>query len=1229
MTPTLFCPVSLTCDRSKNQKFISSSFLLEATAVVIEAPMADIVLSPLLQVIFDRLASPVLQKLGDSWDLKDNFQKLQGLLPIIQALLEDAEEQQVRNKAVRMWLSKLKDAADDAEDVLDELAVKGVLEDSGALELLLFGEDELRKMLQRLEMTAVEGLQLHLREGARVDSPIDKRETSSFVIESEVYGREEDKEKIVMLLSCETTQGGNVSFIPIIGMGGLGKTTLAQLAYNDARVNQRFDVKFWIFVSDHFDAKKIMKSAIESATNSTCDFLELDVLQSKLWGLLHKKRYLLVLDDLWNEDQDEWDKLRPFFRSGVDGSKIIVTTRSKKVGLLIDGPTFPYYLKGLPEDDCWNLFKKRAFYQGEEEEYPNLFPIGKSIVKKCGGVPLAAKTLGSLMRFKREEREWLFVQNSELWNLDACQSGLIPALGLSYFHLPPHLKRCFVFCAIFPKYYDIKKEKLIHLWMAEGLILSAEGGKPPEDIGNDYFNDLLWMSFFQDVDSCNDGGITGYRMHDIIHDLARSVAGKGSLILEHGLPASSLASTRRSSVVSDFKTSTIPEALYEAKHLRTLLLFPGGGFVETPHKLFSSFKYLRVLDLNGCGLIRLDESIGGLRCLRYIDLSYTHVKSLPDTIYDLCRLQTLNLFNCYNLVALPDIRKLKSLRHLIITGCEALTGMLPYIPFTERQMLTYVSHFEASFHHPLHTLPLFIVGGLLDLVLLGRLNLQGELKITQLENVRSADAAKKAKLVKKESLESLGLYWGNNYHGLDLYPLVEANIARFSSGPSKGQLHSSRPSRGCELDATLGEEVIKCLQPHQNLKQLFVNGYPGIRFPYWTLPNLIGVDLINFKNCEHLPVLGNLQSLKTLSLSGMAAVMRIGMEFYGGGTQRPFPSLKELVLEGFPNLEEWLSADDEYAFPRLRKVIVNKCPRLTAMPLFRSLQHLELRDCNPMILKSIENLKYLLILAIEKVPELYSLSGRLLARNSLLTSLEIISCPNLCSLPSELGNLTSLKSLIIRWCEELSSLPQDLQNLKALESLEISDCHSMVSLPNHGIGSLSSLRTLSIENCSNLVSLSTSFQHLTSLECLTIMYCPSLGSLPEGVQHLSALRSLSLLSCPELLSLPEGLQYVTTLQSLEIRSCPGLTVLPEWVENLASLRSLSISDCYNLKCLPKGLKVLSALQHLSIQDCPELQERCKQESGEDWLNIVHIPHIHIGSPEYRQSTAASSSSGGN
>ncbi|XP_026420380.1 putative disease resistance protein RGA3 [Papaver somniferum] len=287
------------------------------------------------------------------------------------------------------------------------------------------------------------------------------RETTSYADEPAVYGRDEDMDYIVNLLLNDADgndrEERDVSVCAIVGMGGLGKTTLAQKVYHDIRSTDYFEVKCWICVSDNFNPKIFVKTILESLGDEVAhDKHTMDLLQSRLQKRLDGKRFLVVLDDVSSEDQGPWETLRTSLCCGRKGSFIVVTTRLQTVASIMS--TLPHYSPNpLSEEDCWTLFKQRAFMCNEEKNYPELEAVGMEIVKKCCGIPLAAKALGGLLRFKREKNQWLNVKDSQIWKL---YGDALPALQLSYKHLSSQLKQCFAYCSIYPKHYQIKKRRI-------------------------------------------------------------------------------------------------------------------------------------------------------------------------------------------------------------------------------------------------------------------------------------------------------------------------------------------------------------------------------------------------------------------------------------------------------------------------------------------------------------------------------------------------------------------------------------------------------------------------------------------------------------------------------------------------------------------------------------------------------------------------------------------------
>ena len=362
----------------------------------------------------------------------------------------------------------------------------------------------------------------------------------------EVYGRNDDKQRIINMLLRDDPAAPDVSVVPIVAMGRMGKTTLAKLVYDDAETTEMFNLKAWVCVSDQFDAMRITKSILNLVMphdQSSTDSLDFHQIQEKLMEALKGKKFLLVLDDMWNANHNDWCALRAPFSSGARGSKIIVTTRDREVAKIMGGEENLQELNKLSDEQCWLVFKKHSLI---DDQSP-LASVGKEIVKRCGGLPLAARLLGSLLCTERRQEEWDAVLASPIWE---SKSNIIPALRLSYNYFPPHLKRCFAYFSIFPADYEFNKEDLILLWMAEGFIQQSDKIEQ-EDLGYRYFLELLSKSFFQ----LSTSNTSRFVMHDLIHDLANSVAKETCLHLDGQLEndpqqKSIFESVRHSSYVS-------------------------------------------------------------------------------------------------------------------------------------------------------------------------------------------------------------------------------------------------------------------------------------------------------------------------------------------------------------------------------------------------------------------------------------------------------------------------------------------------------------------------------------------------------------------------------------------------------------------------------------------------------------------------------------------------------
>ncbi|CAN6696600.1 unnamed protein product [Malus baccata var. baccata] len=852
--------------------------------------------------------------------------RLKVKLMTLKAVLNDAEEKQIVDRDVGMWLDELKHAVIDTEDLVDEIDTEvsrcKAKDQTKKTQVWNFPSTSRKRfnykgmngrikvLFNKLEDLANQIDILRLREGV-VGGKVSRRTPTTSVVEDGfcTYGRDGDKEKLKdLLLLSDNESSSNFSVVPIVGMGGVGKTTLAQLLYNDEQVKEHFDTHAWVCVSEQYDALRVIKTLTEEITKKACDILEMNYLEVQLREQLRGKRFLLVLDDLWNEKYGDWDRLRTLFTYGAKGSKVIVTTRSELVASIVHNTIPIHDLEKLSDGDCWLLLAKHAFRNENPGAHPDLVEIGKEIARKCNGLPLAAKTLGGLLSCNLDYKDWNHILNSNLWDPPHADS-VLPSLRLSYHYLPAHLKRCFAYCSIFPKDYEFEKENVILLWMAEGLIPQPESEKAMEEVGERYFNELLTRSLFQRprLDQ------PSFTMHDLINDLAMFVSGEFCLRLDQKNSHEVPKRVRHLSYMrGTFDTSPKFEPLEGVKCLRTfypvsLAPYHRWDYDYVSNKVLDDLlpaqKCLRAFSLSRYkNITQLPDSIGNHMHLRYIDLSYTAIKSLPDTVCTLYNLQTLLLLGCSSLVELPaNMWKLIHLRHLDIGETKI------------KEMPVHMGRLKS-----LRTLTAFVLGkstgsSIAELRELSHLG--GKISILNLQNVVGAIDAL---LKDKKDLNEVELSWGD----------VVSN------------------------DSVKERYVLERLQPSVNLVKLTIRCYGGISFPNWvgdsSFSNLQVMRLSDCGNCSSLPPVGQLPALKELYVERMNVVKSVGGELYGGN--QPFQCLEKLEFGEMPEWEEWLpspSGGESPDFPRLQELILRECPKLigdlpTHLP---SLKTLDVSEC--------------------------------------------------------------------------------------------------------------------------------------------------------------------------------------------------------------------------------------------------------------------------------------------
>uniref|UniRef100_A0A0D9V0U4 Uncharacterized protein n=1 Tax=Leersia perrieri TaxID=77586 RepID=A0A0D9V0U4_9ORYZ len=1106
----------------------------------------SMLLGPLIAMVNRQVSNYLLQQYQELDGMEEQLTILERKLPAILDVIVDAEEQGTHRPGVSAWLKALKSVAYKANDIFDEFKYEALRREANrrgyygnlSINLVLANNPlvfryrmskKLRKIVRSIEVLVADMNAFGFKYRPQMPTSKQWRQTDSIIIDSEnIVSREEEKQHIVNLLLANGTNR-NAMVLPIIGMGGLGKTTFAQIIYNDPEIQKHFQLRRWVCVLDDFDITSIANK-ISMSTEKECENA-LEKLQQEVRG----KRYLLILDDVWNHDADKWAKLKYCLQQyGGVGSAILMTTRDQSVAQLM-GTTKAHQLVRMEKEDLLAIFEKRAF-RFDEKKPDELVQIGKEIMGRCHGSPLAAKALGSVLSMRKDVEEW----RSVLTKSSICddENGILPILKLSYDDLPSHMKQCFAFCAIFPKNYEIDVEMLILLWMANDFIPSEEAIRP-ETKGKQIFNELASRSFFQDVrtvplhkDETGHSYRTICSIHDLMHDVAVSVIGKECFTIADGHNyIEFLPKTVRHLFLCSDRPETISDVALKQRcqGMQTLLCSMNTSNSSLRH--LSKCRSLRALRLYYHNLSGLHIRAKHLMHLRFLDLSGNcHIKSLPEEICILYNLQTLNLSGCSSLGHLPkDIKSMIGLRHLYTDGCMSLKCMPPNLGhLTSLQTLTY-----------------FVVGsnsGCSSIGELRRLKLRGQLQLCHLENV------------------------------------TEADVSMTNNGERKDLTHLSfgwKDNRNEVID--LHEKVLDAFTPNSRLKILSVDSYRSSGFPTWVtnptmMQDLIKLRLVNCTKCKSLPQLWQLPSLEVLHLEGLQSLQNLcsGVD---NSTSLAFPKLRELMFIDLNNLNGWWEVKGRYGqqllFPLLENLSIDGCSMLENFPeaiIFGESSHfLDYKGSS-----SFPTLKKLKLHNLKSL-KAWGTQERYQPIFPQLENVNIMECPELTTLPEA----PKLRVLVF---------PED----KSLMWLSIARYMATLSDVRLTIAPSSSQVQCLIQQVSG----TEEWSHKTSNATMELRGCYFFYMVWDCFVNL---QNLVIKCCDDLIYWPiKQLRCLESLKRFTIYSCNNLTKSVDVLEEvpLANNELLPCLEYLEIKDCPKLVEVLilpPSLREIYIERCSKLE----------------------------------------
>ncbi|TXG55931.1 hypothetical protein EZV62_017244 [Acer yangbiense] len=996
--------------------------------------------SAVFQPLVDRIFSPPISefihrlKLGKMW--LDGFKS--NLLSF-DAIFDDAELKAYDNKQVKTWVDELSEVSYDVKALPDEISKKPrVINFSDKLiPLEEIIKQRLIAIAVKIEDLQTQGDALGLREASpiirkpfqlsvgREDLEDESQEIGRDEDESQVIGRDEDKIAILKLLLSD---GHQTDVITMVGEDGVGKTTLAQLDFDDL----------------------LLTKAILHAFTYPSDTEDLDSLQNSLKDHLKKKKFLLVLDNLTM--RSDWRNLQKVLTDGANGSRIIVTTCHPQLEETMAGTLPAFTVRSLTDQESWMLFAKHAFPDKSSSLLPKLEDIGKEIVEKCCGLPLAVKILASVLRFKPVKEWHAELNNNSIlkWDEDPL-SLILKILKMCYNDLPIHLKRCAAYCSIFPTHHEYEEEKLILLWKAEGFL------QPKGDLSHTAITEIPFNSL-KNLDKLQ------------------------KLLLSNC-----------------YRLTKLPDSFRNLKNLQ-LLDLSHTAITEIPYIVKDLDKLQKLLLSNCYGLTELPDSFGYLKNLQFIDISHTAITKLPDSVSFLPNLQ----------IVLPEnMGKLINLRPLDSRGEFPEVEGSKLVSISERPKLEKFPLLRVPImgNTQLHDYNDKLAGVPLKELQLPDSNVVQRTDVSITSKIPPPEFSKR--LTEDSSAKHGGASAATEISSSDTENPIDAvesfeDIETSKSPPPESPKHLTEDSSAKHGGASAATEISSSDTDMDD--PIDVSEISQLkRLP----PNCIALKLkvvMPSKSIHesHLPI-----ALKTLYISKSK---KLELEFLSSEytsiehlcIESSCDSLESFPLSSFPKLRN-LSIRDCANFTSisiglkdhmsLYALEIRDCPELTSFPVrIPNLTSILLSNCKNLkeLPDQLHGLTSLQSLFMKECPELESIPGGLPSSLNLLC---ISSCQKL--MPRVDWGLHKLYSFscieIEGGCTDLESFPE--QNLLPmnLTSLRISRLMNLKFLDYNGLQHLTSLETLKINSCGKLQSFPAEGLP-SSLSYLYISDCPLLKS---------------------------------------------------------------------------------------------------------------------------------------